>query len=57
MSPNTINLYGWVTSMAPVSSLGPDIADLWGLNGPLLPQNPLEKLGGFAPHLFQWVLR
>jgi hypothetical protein len=25
-------------------------------NGPLLPQNPLEMAGGFAPHLVQWVL-
>ncbi len=29
----------------------------WGLNGPLLPQDPPEKVGGEAPHLFQWVLR
>ncbi len=28
-----------------------------GLNRPLLPHNPLEKVGGVAPHLFQWVLR
>ncbi len=29
----------------------------WGrLNNPLLPQIPLEKVGGFASHLFQWVL-
>ncbi len=26
-------------------------------SGPLLPQSPLEKVGDFAPHLFQWVLR
>ncbi len=31
----------------------PEIVDFLGLNGPLLPQNPLEKVGGFAPHLFQ----
>ncbi len=24
-----------------------------GLNDPLLPQKPSEKVGGFAPHLFQ----
>ncbi len=24
---------------------------------PLLPQNPLEREGGLAPHLVQWVLR
>jgi hypothetical protein len=28
-----------------------------GRNNPLHPQNPLEKVGGFAPLLFQWVLR
>ena len=32
---------------------GPEIVDFCGLNGPLLPQNQLEKVGGFAPHLFQ----
>ncbi len=26
---------------------------LGGLDGTLLPQHPLEKVGGFAPHLFQ----
>ena len=26
------------------------------LNGPLLLQNPLENVGGFAPHLLQWAL-
>ncbi len=31
---------------------GPEIVDSWGLNGPLLPQSPLEKVGGFAPLLF-----
>ncbi len=36
---------------------GPEIVDFGGLNGPVLPQNPLEKVGGLAPHLFQWVLR
>ena len=30
-------------------------ASLKGLNGPLLPQNTLEKVGGEAPRLFQWV--
>ncbi len=29
------------------------VAALWRL----LPQSPLEKVGGFAPHLFQWALR
>ncbi len=28
---------------------GPEIADFWGLNGPLLPQNPLEKVGVLRP--------
>ena len=36
---------------------GLEIVDFEGLNGPLLPQNPPEKVGGFAPHRFQWVLR
>ncbi len=36
---------------------GPEIADFGGLSGSLLPQHPLEKVGGEAPHLFQWVLR
>ncbi len=31
---------------------GPEIVDLGGLSGPLLPQNPLEKVGGFAPPPF-----
>ncbi len=35
----------------------PDIVDFGGLNGPLLLQNPLEKVGGEAPYLFPWVLR
>ncbi len=35
---------------------GLEIVDFAGLNGPLLQQNPLEKVGGQAPHLFQWVL-
>ena len=36
---------------------GAEIADLLGLNGLLLPQNPLEKVGGEAPHIFQLALR
>ncbi len=36
---------------------GPEIFHFWGLHGLLLPQNSLEKVGGFAPRLFQWVLR
>ncbi len=36
---------------------GPEIDDFWGPNGPLLPQNPSEKVGGFHPTLLQWVLR
>ncbi len=28
-----------------------------GSNGPLQPQDPLAKVGGEAPHLFQWVLQ
>ncbi len=31
---------------------GPEIFYFWGLHGPLLPQIPLEKAGGFAPPLF-----
>ncbi len=35
--------------------------DFGGLSGFLLPgslpQSPLEKVGGFAPHLFQWIFR
>ncbi len=33
---------------------GPEIVDFVGLNGHLLPQNPLDQAGGFTPHLFQW---
>ncbi len=39
------------------SASGPEIEDVWGLSGPLLPQNPLEKVGGEAPHFSQWVLQ
>ncbi len=28
-----------------IEASGSEIVDLWGLNGPLLPQNPLEKVG------------
>ncbi len=28
-----------------------------GVSGRFLPQNPLEKVGGFAPHLFSRVSR
>jgi len=35
----------------------PKIDSFRGLNGPLLPQNLLEQVGGFASHLLQWVLR
>ncbi len=41
----------------PRGLIGPKIVYFWGLNGRLLPQNPLEKVGSFAPHLFQWALR
>ncbi len=34
------------------SASGPEIVDLLGLNGPLLPHNPLEKVGGEALQLF-----
>ncbi len=27
---------------------GPEVAYFWGLNGPLLPQNTLEKVGAFS---------
>ncbi len=39
------------------SGLGPGIVDIGGLHGPLLPQDPLEKVGAEAPQLFQWDLR
>ncbi len=32
-------------------------SSIFGLIGPRLPKNPLEKVGVEAPHLFQWVLR
>ncbi len=41
----------------PPGLAGTEIVDFQGVNGPLLPQSPLEKVGGFAPQLFQWVLR
>ncbi len=47
-----------LTSGYSIELPGLKIDDLWGrLNGPHLPQNPLEKVGGFDPHLFQWILR
>ncbi len=36
---------------------GPGIVYVGGVNGLPLPQNPMEKVEGEAPHLFQWVLR
>ncbi len=36
---------------------GLNIVELGALNGPVLPQNPVEKVGGFAPHLFHLALR
>ncbi len=36
---------------------GPGIVCFCGLHGPLLPQNTSEKVKGFAPDIFQWVLR
>ncbi len=39
------------------SETGPEIVDFGDLNGSLLPQNSLEKVGGFANHLFQSVFR
>ncbi len=36
-----------------VLEIEPEIVDLGGLNGPLLPGNLMEKMGGEAPHLFQ----
>ncbi len=36
---------------------GPEIVNLLNINGPLLPKKQLEKVGGEAPLLFQWVLR
>ncbi len=37
----------------PYSASGEEIIYFWGLRGPFLSQNLLEKVGGFAPHLFQ----
>ncbi len=34
---------------------GPEVVYFWGLNTTFLPQNPLEKVGSFAPDLFQQV--
>ncbi len=36
---------------------GQEIDDFCDLQGSLLQRNPLKKVGGFGPHLFQWVLR
>ncbi len=36
---------------------GPEIVDFGGLNGPILPQNLVEKVGGEAANLFQWFVR
>ncbi len=33
---------------------GPEVVYLCDLNGPIPPQNPLDKFGGKDPHLFQW---
>jgi hypothetical protein len=43
-------------TLSPVSGLGLEIVGLGMQNGPLRPQCPLEKVGGFAPHFFQCVL-
>jgi hypothetical protein len=32
---------------------GPEIVDVDGSHGPLLPQNPLEKVGAFSPYLLE----
>jgi hypothetical protein len=40
-------------SASPVSDLGREIVDFGVLHGSFLSQNPLEKVGGFASHLFQ----
>ncbi len=36
-------------------TLEPEIIDLGCRNGPFLAKNTFEKVGGFAPHLFEWV--
>ncbi len=36
---------------------GPEIVDFWGLNGLLLPQNPLEKVGAKPPTFSSWAFR
>ncbi len=38
------------------SRVGLGIVDFEGPNSPLAPQNPLETVGGEAPHPFPWVL-
>ncbi len=38
------------------SEIGPEIVGCGGLSGPLLPGNLSKKVGGFAPHLFQWLI-
>ncbi len=55
--PGYINTERSTTYPYPRGLAGPEIVYFGGLNSPLLPQNSLEKMGGFAPHLFQWVLR
>jgi hypothetical protein len=59
MSPDHINLYGFPKILRILFSdpAGLQIVDLGGTSGPLLPQNPLGKVGGEAPRLFQWVFR
>ena len=39
------------------SASGCEIVDSGGSKRPLLPQNPPEKMGGFAPLFCQWALR
>jgi hypothetical protein len=44
---------------SPNRASGPEVIDLLVYTAPILPQNPLEKVGGFALHffLFRCVLR
>ncbi len=43
-SPESSETYPYPRGLA-----GQEIVDFWNLTGPLLPQNPLEKVGGAAP--------
>ncbi len=56
-SPNLINLYSCMANLTTYPYArwlaGPEIVEFGDLNGPPLPQHPLEKMWGEAPYLFQ----